>query len=270
MIKPILKWCGGKKALASTLTPLIKNHLIKTGGRYIEPFLGGAAVALNLGLPNMILSDSCEPLIDMYKHLIEDASAVITEAQILIDTVGTDELAYKKIRSGEFTQGNRRYSGRFLYLNKFCFNGLWRMNKKGEFNVPYGKNPNRKLLPLADYESAATALANAELHHEDYSNALKRARSGDIIYLDPPYFKTFAGYHADGFTEEDHSKLANTCKLLANKGVAIIASNSDHERIRQMWDWADVRSIEEQHSVGGLAKTRKKAATVLITKGLVS
>ena len=259
---PILKWCGGKRWLVPTIAPAIHRQLIKTGGRYVEPFLGGAAIALDLGLPYMILSDICQPLISMYRTICKTPAAVAWMVQHLI-AQGTDEAAYYALRATPSTSPVVN-AARFLYLNKLGYNGLYRENRTGGFNVPYGKNPTRRLPTIEDLLPVAQALAHATITATGFAATIAQARRGDVVYADPPYYATFSDYAADGFDDDAHVALAAALHAAAGRGATIIASNSDHPRIRELYAWACITPLHEHHAIGPTKAQRGKKAAVLI------
>lgn len=260
---PLLKWVGGKKWLVPMLAPAIHERLAITGGRYIEPFLGGAAIAFDLGLPNMILSDVCVPLINTYLAIRKSPTAVAWALQTLVER-GTDKDSYLKVRASE-PRGPVFVAARLIYLNKFGYNGLYRENKSGKYNVPHGGDRSGASLPSeTDLAAVAQALKGADLRIADFRETIARAQAGDIVYADSPYYDTFSGYTAGGFPEEDHFALAVALTEAFNRGVIIIASNSAHERVRELYSWARIVPVHERHAVGATAERRGLREAVLI------
>jgi len=261
---PPLKWVGSKRWLVPVLAPIIYERLAVTKGRYIEPFLGGAAIALDLGLPHMILSDVCKPLIMTYQAIRKTPAAVAWALQTLVER-GTDKESYLAVRASE-SPSPVFAAARFLYLNKFGFNGLYRENSNGKFNVPHGGDRSRASLPTAEaLADVASALKGADLHIADFRETIETAQAGDVVYADSPYYDTFSGYTAGGFTEDDHFALAAALTEAHNRGAIVIASNSDHERVRELYAWACVTPVNERHAVGATAERRGMRPAVLIT-----
>jgi len=265
--KPIAKWAGGKRWLVPLISASIYERLATTRGRYVEPFLGGGAIALDLGLPGMILGDTCRPLIEMYGALRLKPKDVAWALKALADK-GTDREAYLRLRATNYPSPILA-AARFLFLNKFSFNGLYRENRKGQFNVPYGDDARgaRKtgVLPsLDDMEAVATALTGADLALRDYRGTLAEARAGDVAYCDSPYLGTYSDYTAEGFTEENHVELAAQLRAAAEAGIFVLATNSDNERVRELYSWACITPVVERHSVGATAARRGARAAVLI------
>jgi DNA adenine methylase len=260
---PPLKWVGSKRWLVPLLAPAVYERLAVTRGRYIEPFLGGGAIALDLGLPGMLLADNCKPLIVTYQAMRKSPAAVAWALKALVDK-GTDKESYLRVRANE-TNSPVLTAARFLYLNRFGFNGLYRENSKGKFNVPHGGDRSSASIPDGEaLEVVAQALKGADLRVADFRDTIATAQKGDVVYADSPYYETFNGYTAGGFTEDDHTALANALRAAHGRGAAVIASNSDHERVRELYDWAFVTPVHERHAVGATAERRGLRPAVLI------
>jgi len=260
---PFLKWVGSKRWLVSTLAPCIYKRLAVTRGHYVEPFLGGGAIALDLGLPNMILGDNCKPLITTYLAIRKSPQAVAWALKTLVDG-GTDKESYLRVRSEE-SSSPVLTAARFIYLNRFGFNGLYRENSSGKFNVPHGGDRSAASVPEIEMLTAvANALHMATLRTADFRVTIENAMEGDIVYADSPYYDTFSGYTAGGFTEDDHIALAIALRAANERGAVVVASNSDHERVRELYDWASVTPVSERHAVGATGARRGLRAAVLI------
>lgn len=260
---PPIKWVGGKRWLVPTVAPSIYERLAATQGRYIEPFMGSAAIALDLGLPGMVLTDVCKPLVATYSTIRKSPEAVAWALKTLVEK-GTDKDNYLAVRASEPTSVVFA-AARFIYLNKFGFNGLYRENSKGKFNVPHGGDRSGAGIPgLDELHAVAKALKDAEVRVADFRQTILRATAGDVIYVDSPYYETFSGYTAGGFTDEDHLDLSTSLKEAHERGAVFIASNSDHERVRELYTWATVVPVAERHAVGATAERRGMKAAVLI------
>ncbi|TAM82171.1 MAG: DNA adenine methylase [Acidobacteria bacterium] len=231
--RPFLKWAGGK----SRLVPVLRKCVPRNFGRYFEPFLGGGALFFNLLPARAVLGDSNYDLIHCFKTVRDRPDEVLEYLRSL--TVGEEEFyRIRGVDPGTLSDGAR--AARFIYLNKTCFNGLYRVNKKGLFNTPFGQY---KKVVLADSESllsASQSLRKVELRCEDYSSVLQKARPEDFVYLDPPYlpvgkYSDFKRYTKKQFYESDHEKLAEVFRLLTQKGCRVLLSNSFHERISNLF-----------------------------------
>lgn len=263
--KPLVKWAGGKRWLAKRLAPRIQARLDSTGGRYIEPFLGGGAVALHLGAPNdMILGDVCAPLIDMYRAVQRNPGAVYWSLKTLIDR-GTDRETYLDTREHP-TPSLAVAAARFIYLNRLGFNGLHRENRAGRNNVPYGGGSSRapKFPTQDEIKAVSVALADSTLACQSAIVTIEQAKAGDVIYADPPYDGMFTQYSAGGFTDEDQEALARALHAAHERGAHVVASNNDTERIQRLYAWAWIDSIVEHHKISRKADTRGPRTAVLI------
>ena len=206
-VKPILKWAGGKTQMLSDLLPKVPFSY----GRYIEPFLGGGAMFFALQPENAIIADSNPELINMYRQVSDHVDDVI---QYLEQYENTKERFYA-VRSQKWEAlPAAAAAARTIFLNKTCFNGLYRVNKKGDFNVPYGKYANPRICDRDALYSASAVLKKAEILCSDYFLVLEHyAKEGDFIFLDPPYlpvseYSDFKRYTKEQFYEEDHVELA--------------------------------------------------------------
>jgi len=252
--KPFLKWAGGKTQLINE----ISKYVPKKFNNYIEPFIGGGALYFNLNHPKSIISDLNEELVITYKQVKENIYEVIR----ILETFENTEEAFYKIRAIDIQKLSApERAARLLYLNKTCFNGLFRVNKKGEFNVPYGKRSgtfyNREtLLGASDY------LQKTDIYHCDYKEILKRhAQKGDFIFLDPPYqpvgkHSDFKRYTKEFFYENDQIELANIFKELCNKGCYVMLTNSNHPLILDLYKDFQIKIIETKRLISSNPKTR--------------
>lgn len=288
-MEPFLKWAGGKSWLAERLAAEI---IATSPSLYIEPFLGAGAVAL--ALPRELtkhLTDINAPLMDVWK-------CVKTMPDTLARELTAIEAAYPNTKNGyalardrfnELTRNPRPMwayrSAHFLYLNARCFNGLWRTNSKGGFNVPMGDRVSPRAYPLQellDYSKHLTACAFAAdgfqlalarefskriVTIKGDAEKMKTCMCGVAVYADPPYHDTFDGYAKGGFSEEDQELLAQQLASLAAAGASVWASNSDTEFTRKLYRWAQLEAVEEQHNVGSKANRRGKRSCLLIRAG---
>ena len=186
--KPVCRWVGGKRWMLRTLSNTAYAHLQRTRGRYIEPFLGGGAVALDLGLPSMILADTCEPLIHAYDQ-VRRFPQQVAWMLATYERRGVDKSTYLDVRA-ESPMSHIQRAAHFLYLNALCFNGVWRVNSNGVFNVAYGSKgdgaPAGKMRTAADLEQFAAAIKTSTLTAADFHKTLEHAGEGDFIYCFTP------------------------------------------------------------------------------------
>lgn len=232
--KPILKWAGGKTQMLNALLPKVPSSY----RRYIEPFLGGGAVFFALHPENAIIADSNPELINVYRQVAECVDDVI---QYLEQYENTKEMFYA-VRSQRWEELlPAEAAARTIFLNKTCFNGLYRVNKKGEFNVPYGKYVNPKICDREALYAASGTLKKAEILCADYLDVLEHhAQEGDFIFLDPPYlpvseYSDFKRYTKEQFYKEDHVELSKIIMRLHDRGCHIILTNSNHPLVHELY-----------------------------------
>ena len=214
--KPIMKWAGGKTQMLGDIMPKIPQKY----GKYIEPFIGGGALFFALSPDKSIIADSNPELINMYRQVADNVEAVIS---YLKKYKNTKEDFYE-VRSLDWLKLKKEEAAaRTIYLNKTCFNGLYRVNKKGQFNVPFGKYKAPNFCDEEALFAASDVLKKATITCGDYLSVLKEyAEPGDFIFLDPPYlpiseYSDFKRYTKEQFYEEDHVELAKEVKRLQEK-----------------------------------------------------
>lgn len=273
---PILKWAGGKRKLVPRIAPAIAARLDETGGTYIEPFLGGGAVALALGRERAVVCDAIPELAAFYQT-VRDEPAKVAWALSALACRGVDKDAYLSVRSETFDKPEFA-AARVLYLNRLGYNGLWRVNQKGKYNVPYGRQPYREsvvkrrsrdavtsLFPhKGKIEAVSDALAAAEILCGDFEPVINRAGPGDLVYADPPYDEQFNQYTAERFSELDQRRLAAALERATHRGAAVLASNSDTPLIREIYAWAVVESEDENRPINADKAGRGRVPCVLI------
>lgn len=263
--KPFLKWAGGKGQLLSELKQYIPDNF----GKYIEPFLGGGALFFALRPKSAILSDSNPELINCYRILRDHVNDLI---DALKQFKNSSEEFYR-IRSQKIDQLNElERAARFIYLNKTCFNGLYRVNKKGEFNVPYGKYTNPVICDEIRLRSSHKALQNAELICNDYKAVLRRhADKGDFLFLDPPYYPLgghadFQRYTKDSFYEEDHIELRDEFNRVVNLGCNAILTNSNTDFVNNLYKGHQFSIVETKRLISSNANTRTGQDLIIVGK----
>lgn len=235
MILPFLKWPGGKRWLVQMFPEVFQG----VKGTYYEPFLGAGAVFFMTAPERARLSDSNEQLINVYKQ-IRRAPGKFTDALEKYQTKH-DKGFYYRERGREYESGFRR-AVQFVYLNRTCFNGIYRVNLDGEFNVPIGTK-TAVTLPSDDFFGAATALRGKTLVTANYDETIALAGKGDLVYADPPYtvkhnLNGFVKYNDKLFLWSDQEKLAASAQAAAKRGAKVIVSNANHESISRLYaDW---------------------------------
>ena len=271
-IEPFLKWAGGKRGLLHQIKPLVPQG--GHDGRYFEPFLGGGSLFFALRPRRATLADVNEELIATFATVRSDVEAVIGHLKRL----QYEEETYYRIRSSKpRTEVGR--AARFIYLNKTCFNGLYRVNKKGEFNVPFGEHGSSLVVCDAEQlRAAAQALHGARLGCQDFETTVAQAKQGDTVYFDPPYTAAhadngFLEYNAVVFAWEDQRRLARTASNLAASSVNVVVSNADHASILRLYDTRRLFSLHRitRHSTIGAGVDRRFPTTevVLVSRNLI-
>lgn len=253
--KPVLKWAGGKSQLLSELIPKIPKQY----NRYIEPFFGGGAVFFALKPSKSIIADSNPELINLYKTVAEDVEGVIEQLKKFKNT----EECYYSVRSLDpCSLIPTAAAARTIFLNKTCFNGLYRVNKAGFFNVPYGHYKNPKIIDTVTLRNASSLLSGTEIICGDYKNVLRNnANEGDFIFLDPPYlpiseYSDFKRYTKEQFYEEDHIELAAEVERLHELGCHIILTNSNHPLVHELYNSFKIEVIKTKRHISCNGKGR--------------
>lgn len=263
--RPFLKWAGGKGRLLSQYAPLFPAQI----ANYHEPFLGSGAVffSLRAGIGGDVhLSDQIEELIGTYRAVRDDVEAVIRALKRHI----YDRAHYYRVRGQDPAPlSPPRRAARFICLNRTGYNGLYRVNRKGEFNVPFGRHKNPTICDAEGLRQASAALQGAALSCCGFRELDKKARRGDFVYLDPPYHplsKTanFTSYTAGNFGEEEQSQLAGICRNLDGKGAKFMLSNSDTPFIRRLYRGFGMVRIQAARAINSRPERRGKVAELVI------
>ena len=264
---PILKWAGGKTQLLPVLLPKVPA----TFGTYIEPFLGGGALFFALRPTNAIISDSNPELINLYRRVSTDVEGVI-EA---LGDFKNDEQLYYEVRAQDFSELSPTLAAaRTIYLNRTCYNGLYRLNKKGQFNVPFGRYANPTLCNPEALRSASEVLRAVKIMQADYHDVIREhAQPGDFIYLDPPYVPTskysdFKRYTAEQFHEADHRELAEDVKYLDELGCQVILTNSNHHLVYEMYSGFTIQVVRSKRNINSKGDSRVGTDAIVSTSGV--
>ena len=271
--KPFVKWVGGKRQLLKQFKELglyPPDGFDPINSTYHEPFVGGGAVFLDLLPKKAVLSDLNPELIATYKVIKSDTDALIK----LLKTYKYDKDFYTKIRSKNIKDlSDLQIAARFIYLNRTCFNGLYRVNQKGEFNVPIGNYNNPLICDVDNLKKISKALKHVKIYNEDYKKVLRRAKKGDFIYFDPPYYpvnrtSNFTGYTAQGFFEKEQAELRDTFVELHKRGCFVMLSNSDTPFINELYSNLDkkikVNKVMAGRNINSNATKRGKIKEVLV------
>ena len=254
--KPILKWAGGKTQMLGDLLPKVP----KSYGRYIEPFFGGGAMFFALQPENAIIADSNPELINMYRQVAENVDEVIS---YLKKYENTSEMFYAVREQDWMCLSKAEAAARTIFLNRTCFNGLYRVNKQGKFNVPYGKYANPRICDEEGLKAASKALKKAEILCGDYLLVLEHyAEAGDFVFLDPPYlpiseYADFKRYTKEQFYEEDHVELAKMIMRLQERGCHVVLTNSNHPLVHELYAPFTIDVIQTKRHISCNGSTRK-------------
>lgn len=253
--KPVLKWVGGKTQLLEELHRKIPQKF----ENYIEPFIGGGALFFSLQPKSGVIADSNPELVNLYKCLSKNVEKVIE----YLEGLEYSESTFYRIRELEFLELEKEYAAaRTIYLNKTCYNGLYRVNKKGQFNVPFGRYKNPRICQPEVLRSASLALRNVKIICGDYKDVLKkRAQPGDLVFLDPPYlpiskYSDFKRYTKEQFYEEDHRELAEEVSRLQKLGCHVILTNSNHPLVHELYEPYEIQVISTRRNISSKSRTR--------------
>jgi DNA adenine methylase len=273
LVKPFLKWAGGKRQLL----PEIKKYLPKNIGKttYFEPFLGGGALLFELQPKTAIVNDSNSELINCYQVIQDDVEELIE--LLKIHKARNSKEYYDDLRGIDRSKEYKKFSkaekaARIIYLNKTCYNGLFRVNSKGHFNVPFGRYKNPNILDEAvlrgvnDYfkQKSVTFL------NRDFAEAVKDAKKGDFIYFDPPYdpvsnTASFTGYDINGFNQNEQRRLKQLVDDLTEKGCHVMLSNSATDFILDLYkDYQETIVVSATRNINSNALKRGKIDEVLV------
>ncbi|HLQ34080.1 MAG TPA: DNA adenine methylase [Chloroflexota bacterium] len=263
---PFVKWAGGKGQLLSQLEPFFPPP--GSYRRYFEPFLGGGAVFFHLQPPRAVLSDLNDELINAYEVIRDNLDELLDSMRKHKD----DTQYFYWVRALAPDQLNPvRRASRFIFLNKRCYNGLYRVNSKGLFNVPVGryKNPPR-IFDEANLRNISRLLQPAELRVASYELALARAGAGDFVYLDPPYqplsaTANFTRYTRASFDEADQARLAQVLQELDARGAKFLLNNHDTRQLRRMYNGFHIEKATANRMINSRADRRRGVAELIVT-----
>lgn len=267
---PVIKWVGGKTKLLPELVSRMPAQL----GRYFEPFAGGAALFFRVAPERAVLSDYNADLITLYRAVASDVSAVIKKLEK--HRSEHDETYYYEMRArwndrdGSWSDAKR--AAAFIYLNKTCFNGLYRVNRSGDFNVPMGRYADPPICVPDTLRAASAVLARADLRCGDYRNAVGDAEKGDFLYFDPPYdpltpTSSFTSYTENVFGADEQRALAETARILVARGCRVMLSNSDTPFIRSIYKGFKIDRVKCARAINSNAARRGDVDEVIIVGG---
>jgi len=271
--KPFVKWVGGKRQLLKQfrmldLYPPEKFDINKA--RYFEPFVGGGAVFFDLLPEKAFLSDLNRELITAYSVIKNDVEKLITH----LNKHEINKDYFLDVRAQNISKlSDVEIASRFIFLNRTCFNGLYRVNSKGGFNVPYGKYTNPLICDETNLRKVSRALKKVQIQENDYKWVLNKAKNGDFLYFDPPYYpksktSSFTSYTAKGFFEKEQTELRDTFLKLHDRGCFVMLSNSDTPYINELYANLKGITVTKVHAgrmINAKASGRGKITEVLVT-----
>ena len=275
LVRPFLKWAGGKRQLLPEIVKYVPKRISKH--TYYEPFIGGGALLFQLQPPKAVINDSNKELINCYK-VIKDSLDELME-ELSKDKYSNSETSYYEMR--DLDRSMKKYASlsevekaaRIIYLNKTCYNGLFRVNSQGQFNVPFGRYKNPNFLDDAVLRAVNKYLNsnNITLLNQDFEEAVKDAKRGDFVYFDPPYdpvseTASFTGYDVNGFNRDQQKRLKKVFDDLNKRGCKVILSNSCTDFILDLYkDYQDtIIKVRATRSINSNALKRGRVEEVLV------
>ena len=265
--QPFVKWAGGKRQLLSHLLARVPSNY----NRYFEPFVGGGALFFSLRPNDAYLSDINPELINTYEIIRDHVQSLAEHLQQHI----YNKDYFAKIRGIDRKESYQSLdpihkASRFIFLNKTCYNGLYRVNSKGQFNTPFGNYKNPRILDKDNLMACSFALQKAKISLESFDQAITQARAGDFVYFDPPYAPLtatsyFTNYNQDGFDTGMQIKLRDTCKILDERNVKFMASNSSSPLILELYKNFNLEFVDATRSINSKASKRGKIKEVIVT-----
>lgn len=281
-MKPYLRWAGGKTQIIGDIKSIIEENFSKENTFY-EPFVGGGAVFLSLSTKKVVINDFNEELINSYRIIKDDLNGLIELLTLMEDK-------HKKSPNGDFYYEVRKWdrepdylnkrkeverAARLIYLNKLCFNGLYRVNNKGFFNTPIGRPNLKSIVDEENLRSVSDYLnkSNIKLVNGDFEKAVKTAKEGDFIYFDPPYDYNEKGFIQYTVIDKKHytiERLKSVSDSLVERGCKVLISNNDTEKVKKLFNtkYYCFKQIEVQRFISSKPTSRKKVDEILILGNL--
>lgn len=270
-LQPFTKWTGGKRQLLEEL----RSYMPETYGRYFEPFVGGGALFFDLAPEQAVINDFNEELINAYRQIKNNPAELIN--LLIKHKENNSKDYYLALRSADRDGRISRMTGveraaRILYMLRVDFNGLYRVNSKNQFNVPYGRYKNPKIVDVDLLYQISEYLNenDVEILQTDFAEAVKDAQTGDFVYFDPPYIplnetSSFTSYTHEGFSYEEQVRLRNTFKELTERGVYAMLSNSSSPLVEELYKDFNIYFVEAQRTNGAKSSSRGKISEIIVT-----
>ena len=270
-LQPFTKWTGGKRQLLEEL----RSYMPETYGRYFEPFVGGGALFFDLAPEQAVINDFNEELINAYRQIKNNPAELIN--LLIKHKENNSKDYYLALRSADRDGRISRMTGveraaRILYMLRVDFNGLYRVNSKNQFNVPYGRYKNPKIVDVDLLYQISEYLNenDVEILQTDFAEAVKDAQTGDFVYFDPPYIplnetSSFTSYTHEGFSYEEQVRLRNTFMELTERGVYAMLSNSSSPLVEELYKDFNIYFVEAQRTNGAKSSSRGKISEIIVT-----
>ncbi|MFW6008038.1 MAG: DNA adenine methylase [archaeon] len=270
MVNPILKWAGGKRQLLEEILDVFPSDYDERV--FHEPMIGGGAITFNINPKKGSINDINSKLINFYKIVKNYPQELIEENK----SHKNNEEYYYNFRN-KFNKSimndnmNKiRKASLFLYFNRTCYNGLWRENSEGLFNVPFGEYSNPNFVKKENIQKVSKILQNLEIYNKDFEYILNVVEEDDLVYFDPPYLpisdtEDFTKYSKDGFTWEDHKRLKEICKKLDDKGVLFVLSNSYTKPIIELYNDFNINEVKAKRAINSDGENRGEVSEILVT-----
>lgn len=258
-MKPIVKWAGGKSQLLDNILPLVPEF-----NKYYEPFFGGGALYFALKPKKAVINDFNKQLMNIYIYIKNNETCERLKNELItLENAHIDSDEYYLSMRDEYNNcltndaTSIRASALFIYLNKAGFNGLYRLNSDGLFNVPNGHHKKVKLVDENNFNEVHKQLQKTIIKNGDFEECLKTCKEGDFVFFDSPYYKTFDAYQKDGFKRSDHIRLANLFYKLSNRGVKCLLTNSDESFMKELYGDFDIKVVDVKRMINCDGANRK-------------
>jgi DNA adenine methylase len=280
-LRPFLRWAGGKRQLLDRLHTIFPKDFNLCKNSFYEPFIGGGALTFSLASGQfgparsaylrrnqIVIGDQNHELVNVYTSIRDEIDELIK--LLKSSKFKIDEKTYYKIRNSKYDPKSIEAAARFIYLNRLCFNGLYRVNSQGKFNVPYGRITSPTICDEPLLRSASNFLNSVDIIKGSFEDTTSSASVGDLVYFDPPYIPTsptasFTRYSSEDFTEYDHHELMDCIDNLTNRGVNVILSNSFTEKTCEIYGSGGLTlySLSANRSIAASGISRQKTSEIL-------
>ena len=271
--RPFLKWAGGKRRVV----PRLLEHIEGPIGRYHEPFVGGGALFFSLAAQLRPEAERWATLTDMNLRLVRAYRGIKQDLEGVLGRLdryraGHCETQYYATRSEDIDAADEdaEVAAWMIYLNRTGFNGLYRVNKSGRFNVPIGRYDNPTILDEPNLRAVSAVLQNVDVRHADFTEVFYEAEPGDVVYFDPPYVplsktSSFTAYTKGGFSPDDQVRLRDIALEMKRRGVNVVLSNHDTAEVRELYAEFDIERVMVRRAINSKGSSRGKVAEVIIS-----